>query len=134
MDEEGIGPRGTSDPLRRWANRHVTTGTSADRLDARDRDAGTVGFTTSLGFGRKLERIRRNPQVALAFHAREHGRSRRADYVLVQGTVSEVLRPDEAFLRQESGRSRSERPDRGSGAAGGGAAGGGSWGQGFYGQ
>jgi len=77
-------------------------------IGLRDRDAGTVGFTTSLGFGRKLERIRRNPQVALAFHAREHGRSRRADYVLVQGTVSEVLRPDEAYLRQEIGK-RSER-------------------------
>jgi hypothetical protein len=34
VDEEGIGPRGTSDPLRRWANRHVKTGTSAGRLDA----------------------------------------------------------------------------------------------------
>jgi hypothetical protein len=31
-----------------------------------DRDAGTVCFTTSLGFGRKLERIRANPRVALA--------------------------------------------------------------------
>jgi Pyridoxamine 5'-phosphate oxidase len=77
-------------------------------IGLRDRDAGTVGFTTSLGFGRKLERIRRNPQVALAFHAREHGWSRRADYVLVQGTVSEVLRPGEAYLRQEIGK-RSER-------------------------
>jgi hypothetical protein len=73
-------------------------------IGLRDRDAGTVGFTTSLGFGRKLERIRRNPQVALAYHAREHGRSTRPDYVLVQGTVSEVLRPDEAYLRQEIGK------------------------------
>jgi hypothetical protein len=73
-------------------------------IGLRDRDAGTVGFTTSLGFGRKLERIRRNPQVALAYHAREHGRSTRPDYVLVQGRVSEVLRPDEAYLRQEIGK------------------------------
>ena len=30
------------------------------------RDLGMVGFTTSLGFGRKLERIIRDPHVALA--------------------------------------------------------------------
>ena len=30
------------------------------------RDLGTLGFTTSLGFGKKLERIIRNPHVALA--------------------------------------------------------------------
>src|SRR3984893_880887 len=82
--------------------------TPVSPLGLRDRSAGTVCFTTSLGFGRKLERIRANPGVALAFHAREHGRSRRADYVLVQGTGSEVQRPDEAFLRQEIGK-RSER-------------------------
>ena len=38
-----------------------------------DREAGTVGFTTSLGFGKKLERIQQNPRVALAYHDREHG-------------------------------------------------------------
>ena len=32
----------------------------------RDRDEGTVSFTTSLGLGRKLERIRQEPRVALA--------------------------------------------------------------------
>ena len=42
-------------------------------IGLRDREAGTVVFTTSLGFGRKLERIRANPRVALAYHAREHG-------------------------------------------------------------
>jgi hypothetical protein len=56
----------------------------------RDREAGTVGFTTSLGFGRKLERLRRDPKVALAYHAREHGLGPTADprFVLVQGTAS----------------------------------------------
>jgi hypothetical protein len=34
-------------------------------IGLRDRAAGTVTFTTSLGFGRKLERMRSNPQVAL---------------------------------------------------------------------
>src|SRR4051812_49835802 len=38
-----------------------------------DRVAGTIGFTTSLGFSKKLERIARDPRVAMAFHAREHG-------------------------------------------------------------
>jgi hypothetical protein len=37
------------------------------------RDLGLLGFTTSLGFGKKLERIIADPHVALAFHAREHG-------------------------------------------------------------
>jgi hypothetical protein len=43
----------------------------------RDREAGTVGFTTSLGFGRKLERLRRDPKVAPA-PARARGRGRPA--------------------------------------------------------
>jgi len=30
------------------------------------RDRGVIGFTTSLGFSRKLERIIRDPHVALA--------------------------------------------------------------------
>jgi hypothetical protein len=79
----------------------VVTGVSP--IGLRDRSAGTVGFTTSLGFGRKLERIRRFPQVALAYHAREHGFSNRPDYVLVQGSVSSVVLPDEAYLRREIG-------------------------------
>ena len=47
--------------------------TAVAPIGLRDRAAGTVGFTTSLGFGKKLERIKRNPKVALAYHAREHG-------------------------------------------------------------
>jgi hypothetical protein len=59
-------------------------------IGLRDRDAGTVGFTTSLGFGRKLERLRADPRVALAYHAREHGLGPVADprFVLVQGTAT----------------------------------------------
>jgi hypothetical protein len=53
-----------------------------------DRAAGTVGFTTSLGFGSKLERIRSDPRVALAFHAREHGFAAGTAYVLVQGRAA----------------------------------------------
>ena len=62
--------------------------TAVAPIGLRDRAAGTVGFTTSNGFGRKLERIRRDPRVALAYHAREHGHSGRPEYVLVQGRAT----------------------------------------------
>jgi hypothetical protein len=58
-----------------------------------DRATGAVGFTTSLGFGKKLERIVREPRVALAYHAREHGFSSRPLFVLVQGTAEVDLVP-----------------------------------------
>lgn len=57
-----------------------------------------VGFTTSLGFGRKLERIVREPRVALAYHAREHGFSADPRFVLVQGTATVDLTPSRARL------------------------------------
>jgi nitroimidazol reductase NimA-like FMN-containing flavoprotein (pyridoxamine 5'-phosphate oxidase superfamily) len=62
-------------------------------LGLRDRRRGTVTFTTSLGFGRKLERIRREPHVALAYHAREHGRAIGQQYVLVQGRAEPIMEP-----------------------------------------
>jgi Pyridoxamine 5'-phosphate oxidase len=64
----------------------------------RDRQGGWVGFTTSLGFGKKLERIERDPHVALAFHAREHGSSHSQRYVLVQGRAEIVPNPEQALL------------------------------------
>jgi hypothetical protein len=72
--------------------------TAVAPIGLRDRDAGTVSFTTSLGFGRKLERIERDPRVALAYHAREHGRSQSPRYVLVQGSASVVKEPDQDYL------------------------------------
>ena len=63
-----------------------------------DRDAGAVGFTTSLGFGKKLERIVRDPHVALAYHARQHGFSTRPPFVLVQGVASVELTPSQERL------------------------------------
>jgi len=54
-------------------------------VGVRDRRAGTVMFTTSLAFGRKLERIRREDRVALAFHARDHGFAAGTAFVLAQG-------------------------------------------------
>ena len=64
-------------------------------IGLRDREAGTIGFTTSLGFSKKLERIERDPRVAMAFHAREHGRSESTSYVLVQGRARVVAQPSE---------------------------------------
>jgi hypothetical protein len=64
----------------------------------RDRQAGWVGFTTSLGFGKKLDRIQRDPHVALAFHAREHGSSHSQRYVLVQGRAEIIPNPEQALL------------------------------------
>jgi hypothetical protein len=69
----------------------------------RDRDAGTVSFTTSLGFGRKLDRMRENPRVALAYHAREHGFADGPRFVLVQGTASYDSSPDRALLEERVG-------------------------------
>jgi hypothetical protein len=65
-------------------------------IGLRDREAGAVGFTTSLGFSRKLERIARDPRVALAFHAREHGTADSTRYVLVQGQARVVEQPSPA--------------------------------------
>jgi hypothetical protein len=62
------------------------------------RDQGVVGFTTSLGFGQKLERIVRDPHVALAYHSREHGFSVSQAFVLAQGIASVDLTPSRARL------------------------------------
>jgi hypothetical protein len=62
-------------------------------IGLRDRAAGTVGFTTSLGFSKKLERIARDPRVAMAFHARDYGTAEGEQYVLVQGRARVVAEP-----------------------------------------
>jgi hypothetical protein len=72
--------------------------TAVAPIGLRDREAGTVSFTTSLGFGRKLERIEKDPRVSLAYHAREHGKSASSRYVLVQGSASVVKEPDREYL------------------------------------
>ena len=58
-----------------------------------DRDAGRLGFTTSLGLPRKLERIIREPRVALAYHTREHSDVRDPRFVLAQGRATVDLTP-----------------------------------------
>jgi hypothetical protein len=72
--------------------------TAVSPVGLRDREAGTVTFTTSLGLGKKLKRIERDPHVALAYHAREHGFSKSSKYVLVQGMASAKLPPDRDYL------------------------------------
>jgi hypothetical protein len=72
--------------------------TAVAPIGLRDRDQGTVSFTTSLGFGRKLQRIERDPRVALAYHARDHGHSTSGRYVLAQGTATVVKEPDREYL------------------------------------
>jgi hypothetical protein len=72
--------------------------TAVAPIGLHDRAAGTVGFTTSLGFGKKLERIKRNPKVALAYHAREHGFADSDLYVLVQGVARPTTDPDRDYL------------------------------------
>jgi hypothetical protein len=76
-------------------------------IGLRDRERGTVGFTTSLGFAKKLDRIQREPRVALAYHAREHGESNRPEFVLVQGRAEPVTEPtpaDRALVRRQAER------------------------------
>jgi hypothetical protein len=77
-----------------------TVVTAVAPIGLRDPEAGTVTFTTSLGFGKKLERIRRDPRVALAYHAREHGFSKSSLYVLVQGRATPAAEPDRRYLEE----------------------------------
>src|SRR3954451_4766847 len=72
--------------------------TAVAPIGLRDRSTGTVSFTTSLGFGRKLDRIEKDPRVALAYHAREHGHSTSSRYVLVQGSATVIKEPDREYL------------------------------------
>ncbi|MEU2622040.1 hypothetical protein ABZ642_28590 [Streptomyces sp. NPDC007157] len=75
-----------------------TVVTSVSPVGLGNREAGLVGFTTSLGFPKKLERILHNPHVSLAYHAREHGLATSTSYVLAQGTASVDLRPTQERL------------------------------------
>lgn len=74
----------------------VVTSVSPVGIDRRE--AGEVGFTTSLGFAKKLERIIADPHVALAYHARDHGFSARPEFVLAQGTAVVDIRPSRERL------------------------------------
>jgi hypothetical protein len=67
-------------------------------LGLRDRQAGTVTLTTSQAMWKKLERIRRNSGVAVAYHAREHGLTDKPGFVLVQGRASFPTTADRDWL------------------------------------
>jgi hypothetical protein len=54
----------------------------------RDRARGTITVNSSVGAWKKLDRILRNPSVALAFHTREHSSSERPEFVLAQGRAA----------------------------------------------
>ncbi|MGW5432947.1 hypothetical protein ACWET9_38035 [Streptomyces sp. NPDC004059] len=77
-----------------------TVVTSVSPVGLGDREAGIVGFTTSLGFPKKLERILRDPHVALAYHTREHGFAADNAYVLAQGRASVELSPSPQRLAE----------------------------------
>ncbi|MFE0512389.1 hypothetical protein [Streptomyces sp. NPDC058964] len=74
--------------------------TSVSPVGIGNRESGVVGFTTSLGFPRKLERILRDPRVSIAYHTREHGFAATSSYVLAQGTASVELRPSPKRLAE----------------------------------
>ena len=69
-------------------------------IGLRDRERGRIGFTTSLGFSKKLERIARDPRVCMAFHAREHGTADGTLYALLQGRATVVEQPSDAERHQ----------------------------------
>ncbi len=77
--------------------------TAVAPIGLRDREAGTITFTTSLGLGRKLERLLHDPRIALAYHSREHGFATAPDYVLVQGSATVTLEPDRDYLENVLG-------------------------------
>jgi hypothetical protein len=62
--------------------------TPVTNFGIRDRDAGTITVNSSVGAWKKLDRVRRNANVALAFHTRQHGLSDRPEYVLAQGRAT----------------------------------------------
>jgi hypothetical protein len=68
-------------------------------LGLRDRDRGTVTVTTSLALWKKLDRIRRNPGVAMAYHTRELGQTNRPGFVLVQGQATVQEEPNREWLK-----------------------------------
>ncbi len=72
-------------------------------LGIRDREAGTVTVTSSLGLWKKLARVRANPSVAICYHAREHGFAKRPELVLVQGHARIQREPDRAWLESIGG-------------------------------
>jgi hypothetical protein len=73
--------------------------TPVTNFGLRDRSAGRLtAINSSVGVYKKLERLRANPKVAVAYHTRRFSFSDRPDYVLVQGTAS-LAEPDPDYPR-----------------------------------
>jgi hypothetical protein len=62
--------------------------TPVTNFGVHDREAGTVTVNSSVGAWKKLDRMRRNPLVSLAFHTRLHASHDGSEYVLMQGRAS----------------------------------------------
>jgi hypothetical protein len=77
--------------------------TPVTNFGLRDRAGGRISFNSSVGAWRKLDRIRRNPNVAIAYHTREHAAVDRPEYVLVQGRASFPWPPDRDSWYEEIG-------------------------------
>ena len=83
-------------------------------LGLRDRRAGTVTVTTSLGLWKKLDRIRANPSVAVAYHAPRPCRQRPARVRARPGPASFSPTPDRDWLESIGpGVGALPRPDQG---------------------
>lgn len=72
--------------------------TAVSTLGMGDRESGSLAFTTSLGLSKKLERMLRDPKVAIAYHARDHGYARSPCFELAQGDASVELTPSKERL------------------------------------
>ena len=90
-------------------------------IGLRDRERRDGRLHDVAGFSKKLDRIGRDPRVAMAYHAREHGFAGGPAYVLVQGARRVVAAPTEADSSRSARTPRptsAPPPRAGSGTAG----------------
>ena len=79
-----------------------------------DRQAGIVKVNSSVGASKKLDRMRTNPNVALAFHSRTCSASSRSEYVVVQGTAKVLPSvPNYPAIMGDQWDDKDGRPPRG---------------------
>ena len=75
--------------------------TAVAPVGLRDREAGTVTFTTSLGFGTQAGADRAQPaRGARLPRARARFRDSGPDFVLVQGDAQPATEPDRSYLEE----------------------------------
>ena len=67
----------------------------------RDRQTGQLEpVSTSVAMWKKLERIRANPRVAIAYHTRLHAHTDRPEYVLLQGDATHTPIEDRGWAKR----------------------------------